>query len=81
MSVGSKVSRQLKSDTFKNDNPLGRVMQVRDKYPQADTEALELAPDRSNSGRNTKTEQLPYVGENDFCCSAARAACWERLSV
>ena len=42
MSVGSKVSRQLKSDTFKDDNPLGRVMQVRDKYPQADTEALEL---------------------------------------
>lgn len=37
-----KVRRQLKSDTFKDDNPLGRVMQVKDKYPKADTEALEL---------------------------------------
>ncbi|MFC3121045.1 MotA/TolQ/ExbB proton channel family protein [Agaribacter flavus] len=38
----AKVNRQLKSDTFKDDNPLGRVMQVRDKYPHADTESLEL---------------------------------------
>lgn len=37
-----KVNRQLKSTTFTDDNPLGRVMQVRDKYPQADVEALEL---------------------------------------
>ncbi|WP_408635816.1 MotA/TolQ/ExbB proton channel family protein [Paraneptunicella aestuarii] len=37
-----KVDRQLKSTTFKNDNPLGRVMQVRDQYPNADVEALEL---------------------------------------
>ncbi len=36
------VSKQLKSDEFKDDNPLGRVMQVRDKYPHADTESLEL---------------------------------------
>ncbi|MEM0911849.1 MAG: MotA/TolQ/ExbB proton channel family protein [Pseudomonadota bacterium] len=36
------VSKQLKSDDFKDDNPLGRVMQVRDKYPHADTESLEL---------------------------------------
>ncbi|GAB5379416.1 MAG: MotA/TolQ/ExbB proton channel family protein [Aliiglaciecola sp.] len=41
-SVSNKVRRQLKSDTFKDDNPLGRVMLVKDKYPQADTEALEL---------------------------------------
>lgn len=40
--VGMKVKKQLKSDTFRDDNPLGRVMQVRDKYPDADTEALEL---------------------------------------
>lgn len=38
----TKVSQQLKSDTFKDSNPLGRVMLVRDKFPQADTEALEL---------------------------------------
>lgn len=42
MAVSAKVNRQLKSDNFSDDNPLGRVMQVRDKYPQADTEALEL---------------------------------------
>ncbi len=42
MLVSAKVQRQLKSDTFSDDNPLGRVMQVRDKYPTADTEALEL---------------------------------------
>ena len=40
--VSGKVKRQLKTDTFKDDNPLGRVMQVKDKYPDADTEALEL---------------------------------------
>ena len=37
-----KVKQQLKSDTFADSNPLGRVMRVRDKYPQAGTEALEL---------------------------------------
>ncbi|MGQ8364895.1 MotA/TolQ/ExbB proton channel family protein [Glaciecola sp. 1036] len=36
------VNKQLKSDEFKDSNPLGRVMQVRDKYPHADTESLEL---------------------------------------
>lgn len=40
--VASQVRSQLKSDNFSNSNPLGRVMQVRDKYPQADSEALEL---------------------------------------
>jgi biopolymer transport protein ExbB len=38
----AKVNKQLKSDTFADSNPLGRVMRIRDKYPQADTEALEL---------------------------------------
>lgn len=38
----TKVNKQLKSSTFASSNPLGRVMQVRDQYPQADTEALEL---------------------------------------
>jgi biopolymer transport protein ExbB len=38
----AKVNKQLKSDTFANNNPLGRVLQVRDQYPEADTEALEL---------------------------------------
>lgn len=40
--VKAKVNKQLKSDSFKDSNPLGRVMLVRDKFPRADTEALEL---------------------------------------
>lgn len=36
------VNKQLKSDEFTDNNPLGRVMSVRDKYPHADVEALEL---------------------------------------
>lgn len=40
--IKAKVKQQLKSDRFKDSNPLGRVMLVRDKYPRADTEALEL---------------------------------------
>ncbi|WP_018982794.1 MotA/TolQ/ExbB proton channel family protein [Salinimonas chungwhensis] len=38
----TKVDKQLKSKKIKTTNPLGRVMSVRDKYPNADTEALEL---------------------------------------
>ncbi|MGQ4276940.1 MotA/TolQ/ExbB proton channel family protein [Pseudidiomarina sp. E22-M8] len=40
--MGGKVKRQLKNDKAQQDNPLGRVMAVKDKYPQADTETLEL---------------------------------------
>lgn len=40
--IRTKVNAQLKASTFKSSNPLGRVMQVRDKYPHADVEALEL---------------------------------------
>lgn len=40
--VGAKVNSQLKSDTFSDGNPLGRVLKVKDKYPDVDTEALEL---------------------------------------
>jgi biopolymer transport protein ExbB len=39
---GAKVSRQLKSATFNDNNSLGRVMKAKDDYPEADTEALEL---------------------------------------
>lgn len=37
-----KVNGQLKSKDVKENNPLGRVLKVRDEHPQADTEALEL---------------------------------------
>jgi biopolymer transport protein ExbB len=40
--IRNKVNRQLKSSEFKSNNPLGRIMMVRDKYPHADTESLEL---------------------------------------
>jgi biopolymer transport protein ExbB len=40
--IRNKVNRQLKSNEFKDNNPLGRIMRVRDKYPHADTESLEL---------------------------------------
>lgn len=40
--IRSKVNSQLKNTSFKDNNPLGRIMQVRDKYPHADTESLEL---------------------------------------
>lgn len=42
VSVGAKVKRQLKSNKASNDNPLGRVMQVKDNNPDLDTETLEL---------------------------------------
>lgn len=40
--IGGKVNRQLKSDTANADNPLGRVMLVKEQNPNADTETLEL---------------------------------------
>lgn len=42
MIVGSKVSRQLQTDTASDNNPLGRVMLVKDQNPNLDTETLEL---------------------------------------
>ncbi|WP_404399994.1 MotA/TolQ/ExbB proton channel family protein [Idiomarina seosinensis] len=42
MLMGNKVKRQLKKPQPSKDNPLGRVMLIKDKYPQADTETLEL---------------------------------------
>ncbi|WP_286235890.1 MotA/TolQ/ExbB proton channel family protein [Thalassotalea sediminis] len=40
--VGNKINRQLKTDVASNDNPLGRVMLVKDENKNADTETLEL---------------------------------------
>ena len=40
--IGSKVTRQLKTSIASSDNPLGRVMQVKDNNPNLDTETLEL---------------------------------------
>ena len=40
--VSAKVNSQLKSDTHKDNNPLGRVLSVHDANPTMDTETLEL---------------------------------------
>ncbi|WJG08846.1 MotA/TolQ/ExbB proton channel family protein [Aliiglaciecola sp. LCG003] len=40
--IGAKVNAQLKSDKLSSNNPLGRVLKVKEKYPDVDTEALEL---------------------------------------
>lgn len=40
--VGNKVNRQLKAETASDDNPLGRVMLVKDNNINSDTETLEL---------------------------------------
>jgi biopolymer transport protein ExbB len=40
--TGSKVNRQLKDNTPRENNPLGRVLAVHGKNPNADTETLEL---------------------------------------
>ena len=40
--IGAKVNRQLKAPAASDDNPLGRVLMVKEQYPNADTETLEL---------------------------------------
>jgi biopolymer transport protein ExbB len=40
--MGRKVKGQLKSDTIREDNALGRVLKVYQDNPNADTETLEL---------------------------------------
>jgi biopolymer transport protein ExbB len=40
--ISSKVTRQLKSDEVRDDNPLGRVLKVYHNNRQVDTETLEL---------------------------------------
>jgi len=40
--MGGKIRRQLKDDTPRDDNPLGRVMKVKDQYPNVAYDTLEL---------------------------------------
>ncbi|HCH20716.1 MAG TPA: energy transducer TonB [Cellvibrionales bacterium] len=40
--IRMKVNKQLKSKEVNTNNPLGRVLKVRDEHPDADVEALEL---------------------------------------
>ncbi|WP_372762627.1 MotA/TolQ/ExbB proton channel family protein [Pseudoalteromonas sp.] len=40
--VGGKIRRQLKDSVARSDNPLGRVMKVKDDYPNVAYDTLEL---------------------------------------
>lgn len=42
MLMGMKINRQLKDSTARDDNPLGRVMKVKDQYPNVAYDTLEL---------------------------------------
>ncbi|CAH9065123.1 Tol-Pal system protein TolQ [Pseudoalteromonas sp. CIP111854] len=42
MIMGTKINRQLKDSTARDDNPLGRVMKVKDQYPNVAYDTLEL---------------------------------------
>ncbi|MHC6647938.1 MotA/TolQ/ExbB proton channel family protein [Alteromonas sp. HB246098] len=53
-----KVNKQLKSKEVNTNNPLGRVLKVRDEYPNADVEALELHLTEAILG------EVPKLGRN-----------------
>ena len=55
--VGGKVSSQLKSSSAKDDNPLGRVLQVHEANPNMDTETLELKMAEAVLSETPKLEQ------------------------
>ncbi|OUL58092.1 energy transducer TonB [Pseudoalteromonas ulvae] len=40
--IGGKMRRQLKSDVIREDNPLGRVMKVKEQFPHVAYDTLEL---------------------------------------
>jgi len=42
MIMGRKIRRQLKDTVARDDNPLGRVMKVKDQYPDVAYDTLEL---------------------------------------
>ena len=56
--IRMKVNSQLKSKEIKTNNPLGRVLKVRDDHPNADVEALELHLTEAILG------EVPKLGRN-----------------
>jgi len=56
--IRMKVNKQLKSKEVKTNNPLGRVLKVRDEHPNADVEALELHLTEAILG------EVPKLGRN-----------------
>ncbi len=56
--INGKVQKQLKRKEIKTDNPLGRVLKVREDHPDADVEALELHLTEAILG------EVPKLGRN-----------------
>ena len=56
--IKMKVNKQLKSNVISDNNPLGRILKVRDEHPDADTEALELHLTEAILG------EVPKLGRN-----------------
>ncbi|AFS36170.1 MotA/TolQ/ExbB proton channel family protein [Alteromonas sp. DY56-G5] len=56
--IRMKVNKQLKSKEVNTNNPLGRVLKVRDEHPDADVEALELHLTEAILG------EVPKLGRN-----------------
>lgn len=56
--INAKVQKQLKRKEIKTDNPLGRVLKVREDHPNADVEALELHLTEAILG------EVPKLGRN-----------------
>ncbi len=56
--INGKVQKQLKRKEIKTDNPLGRVLKVREDHPNADVEALELHLTEAILG------EVPKLGRN-----------------
>ena len=55
--VGGKVSSQLKSNSARDDNPLGRVLMVHQSNPNMDSETLELKMAEAVLSETPKLEQ------------------------
>lgn len=56
--VGSKVRSQIRSDTAKDNNPLGRVLMVYDDNRSVDVETLELKLDEAILKETPKLERF-----------------------
>ncbi|MDF2176943.1 MotA/TolQ/ExbB proton channel family protein [Aliiglaciecola sp. CAU 1673] len=56
--IKTKVDKQLKSKQINTNNPLGRVLKVREDFPQVDTETLELKLTEAILG------EVPKLGRN-----------------
>jgi biopolymer transport protein ExbB len=56
--IRTKVNKQLKTKQAKSNNPLGRVLKVREDFPDVDTETLELKLTEAILG------EVPKLGRN-----------------